>query len=75
MILMVNMLGYFLSHYPQQFILTESQRTLILQTMLFFIWLAGGAGVFAKVETSIGHQGWLFTDAVRYTVASGEGTS
>lgn len=51
MLLMVNMLGYFLGHYPQHFTLTDHQRTLILQTMLFFIWLAGGAAVFSRVES------------------------
>lgn len=35
------MLGYFLGQYPPDFALTESQRTLIIQTMLFFVWLAG----------------------------------
>lgn len=54
MLLMVNMLGYWLGHYPQHFALTESQRTLILQTMLFFIWLAGGAAVFSRVEGTYG---------------------
>lgn len=49
MILMVNMLGYFLGHYPQHFDLDDDQRTLILQTMMFFFWLAGGAAVFSKV--------------------------
>lgn len=63
-LLLVNMLGYFLGHYPQRFTLTEAQRTLILQTMMFFLWLAGGAGVFSRVEQDIGGQGWLFTDAV-----------
>lgn len=68
---MANMLGYFLGHYPQQFNLTDSQRTLILQTMLFFIWLAGGAAVFQRVENSneisesiSGMSGWSFPDAV-----------
>lgn len=60
MILMVNMWGYFLGHYPQHFELTDEQRNLILQTMMFFIWLAGGAGVFAKV------CGWLFVDALYF---------
>lgn len=54
MLLMVNMVGYFLGHYPQHFTLTESQRTLILQTMLFFLWLAGGGGVFSAVEKRFG---------------------
>ncbi|KAA8571916.1 hypothetical protein EYC84_001865 [Monilinia fructicola] len=35
-VLMVNMLGYFLGHYPQHFELDDNQRTLILQTMMFF---------------------------------------
>ena len=58
MILMLNMLGYFLGHYPQHFELSDDQRNLILQTMVFFCWLAGGAAVFAKVE------GWSFVDSV-----------
>ncbi|KAG9242554.1 hypothetical protein BJ878DRAFT_569235 [Calycina marina] len=47
--LMINMMGYFLGHYPQHFDLDDDQRTLILQTMMFFFWLAGGAAVFATV--------------------------
>ena len=60
MLLMVNMLGYFLGHYPQHFELSEEQRNLILQTMMFFIWLAGGGGVFARVS------GWAFVDALYF---------
>jgi potassium channel subfamily K, other eukaryote len=60
MMLMVNMWGYFLGHYPQHFELTDEQRTLILQTMMFFIWLAGGAGIFAKVS------GWQYVDALYF---------
>ncbi|KAK5729025.1 Potassium channel [Elasticomyces elasticus] len=68
MLLMVNMLGYFLGHYPQHFTLTDSQRTLILQTMLFFIWLAGGAAVFWKVETLYGggDQDWSYVNALYF---------
>lgn len=57
MLLMINMTGYFLGHYPQHFTLTDHQRTLILQTMLFFIWLAGGAAVFSTVENEYGGAG------------------
>ena len=32
-LLMVNILGYFLGHYPQHFDLTDEQRNLILQTV------------------------------------------
>ncbi len=60
MALMLNMLGYFLGHYPQHFELSDDQRNLILQTMMFFIWLAGGAAVFAKT------QGWSFVDSLYF---------
>ncbi|EXJ82611.1 hypothetical protein A1O3_06424 [Capronia epimyces CBS 606.96] len=60
MILMVNMWGYFLGHYPQHFTLTDEQRNLILQTMMFFVWLGGGAGVFSRIE------GWTYPDAVYF---------
>jgi len=66
---MFNMLGYFLGHYPQRFELTEHQRTLILQTMLFFIWLAGGGAVFSKIE-SMGSKNreWSFVDGVSFLI-------
>ena len=60
MILMVNMLGYFLGHYPQHFTLTDEQRNLILQTMMFFLWLAGGAAVFGRIEH------WSYVDALYF---------
>ncbi|OJD29328.1 voltage-gated potassium channel [Diplodia corticola] len=66
MILMINMVGYWRGHYPQTFTLTESQRTLILQTMMFFIWLAGGAGMFARIETLHGQDNWTFANALYF---------
>ncbi|KAI9757230.1 MAG: hypothetical protein M4579_003530 [Chaenotheca gracillima] len=60
MMLMVNMLGYFLGHYTQHFQLTDHQRTLILQTMMFFFWLTGGAAVFSKV------CGWSYADSLYF---------
>lgn len=60
MILMINMLGYVLGHYPQHFDLNDEQRNLILQTMMFFIWLAAGGGIFAKVS------GWSYVDALYF---------
>lgn len=59
--LMANMIGYVRGHYPQHFQLTEDQRTLIVQTMMFFLWLAGGAGVYARLEH------WQYIDAVSTT--------
>lgn len=72
MILMINMLGYFLGHYPQHFELTDEQRNLILQTMLFFIWLAGGAGVFVKVSGSQYVDMLYFCDVTILTVGFGD---
>ncbi|KAK5118775.1 hypothetical protein LTR85_007981 [Meristemomyces frigidus] len=69
MLLMLNMLGYFLGHYPQRFTLTESQRTLILQTMLFFIWLAGGGGIFSRIEQAYGNgeKDWSYVNALYFS--------
>ena len=61
MILMVNMWGYFLGHYPQHFTLSDEQRNLILQTMMFFIWLGGGAAVFSTIEPT-----WSYPDALYF---------
>lgn len=58
---MVNMWGYFLGHYPQHFTLTDEQRNLILQTMMFFLWLAGGAAIFARTSDE-----WQFVDALYF---------
>ncbi|KAK3390968.1 hypothetical protein B0H63DRAFT_557841 [Podospora didyma] len=63
-ILTVNMIGYFRGHYPQQFHLDDDQRTLILQTMMFFFWLAAGSGVFCALE------GFTYTDALYYADVS-----
>ncbi|KAF2667385.1 voltage-gated potassium channel [Microthyrium microscopicum] len=62
--LLGNFVGYIRGHYPQHFELTESQETLIVQTMLYFIWLAGGAGVYSKLE------GWAYTDALYWTAVT-----
>lgn len=60
MLLMVNMVGYMLGHYTRHFDLTDEQRNLILQTMVFFVWLAGGGGIFARL------CGWTYTDALYF---------
>ncbi|KAF1836450.1 outward-rectifier potassium channel TOK1 channel [Decorospora gaudefroyi] len=60
------MLGYFLGHYPENFALSASQRTLILQTMTFFIWLGGGAAAFSKLEQDAGQESWGFADALYF---------
>ena len=68
-LLITNMIGFFLGHYPERFELTDHQRTLILQTMLFFIWLAGGAAVFSHLEglkNPDDRQAWAFVDALYF---------
>ncbi|KAL5113472.1 hypothetical protein ACEQ8H_008636 [Pleosporales sp. CAS-2024a] len=50
--------GAWRGHYSKNFQLTSSQRTLMLQTISFMVYLLLGALVFCKVE------GWSFLDAV-----------
>ena len=72
MILMINMLGYFLGHYPQHFELDDDQRTLILQTMMFFFWLAGGAGVYSRVCGFTYADALYFCDVTVLTIGFGD---
>ncbi|KAI9054990.1 hypothetical protein LZ554_002133 [Drepanopeziza brunnea f. sp. 'monogermtubi'] len=72
MLLMVNMLGYFLGHYSQHFELDDDQRTLILQTMMFFSWLAGGAAVFQKVSGMSYANALYFCDVTVLTIGFGD---
>ncbi|CAK7232523.1 Potassium channel [Sporothrix curviconia] len=64
LMLIVNMFGYVRGHYPQRFDLDDDQRTLILQTMLFFFWLAGGAGIYTRLE------GWSYSNALYFADVS-----
>ncbi|CAG8028911.1 unnamed protein product [Penicillium salamii] len=50
--------GAWRDHYSREYNLTTSQRTLMLQTIIFFIYLLGGAAVYARIEH------WRFLDAV-----------
>lgn len=61
LILTINLLGYLLGHYPQHFALSNSQRTLILQTTAFGIWLIVGAAIFQKLI------GISFSDALYFS--------
>lgn len=57
-LMVFNVYGAFKGHYPKEFKLTMSQRTLMLQTISFMVYMLGGAAVYARVET------WKFLDAV-----------
>lgn len=74
-ILMVNMLGYILGHYPQHFALTDDQRTLILQTTSFMIWLAIGAVIFHKVLDIPFADALYFSDVTVLTLGFGDITA
>ena len=50
--------GALKGHYSKEFKLTISQRTLMLQTIVFMVYLLLGALVYSKIE------GWRFLDAV-----------
>ena len=54
----VTAYGALRSHYPLDFQLTASQRTLMLQTIMFLLYLLLGALVFSKLED------WAYLDSV-----------
>ncbi|KAH7243821.1 hypothetical protein B0J15DRAFT_565141 [Fusarium solani] len=56
--------GALTGRYRKDFILTLSQRTLMLQTIMFLTYLLLGAYVFSQVE------GWNYLDAVYWTVVT-----
>ncbi|KAK0743793.1 potassium channel [Schizothecium vesticola] len=51
-------------HYPKDFMLTASQRTLMLQTIMFLLYLLLGALVFCKIEK------WNYLDAVYWAAVT-----
>ncbi|KAI4256463.1 MAG: hypothetical protein LQ352_002069, partial [Teloschistes flavicans] len=57
----VTVYGAYKGHYPKEFKLTMSQRTLMLQTISFMVYMLLGALVFYHVE------GWQYLDAVYFT--------
>ncbi|KAL9027018.1 MAG: hypothetical protein Q9196_004404 [Gyalolechia fulgens] len=57
----VTVYGAYKEHYPQEFKLTMSQRTLMLQTISYMVYLLAGAAVYYRVE------GWKFLDCVYFT--------
>ncbi|KAF7173156.1 hypothetical protein CNMCM5623_005375 [Aspergillus felis] len=71
-ILIINMLGYLLGHYPQYFALTDGQRTLILQTLSFVIWLLIGAVIFSRVIDISFADALYFSDVTILTVGFGD---
>ena len=56
--MMFTIYGALKGHYSKEFKLTISQRTLMLQTIAFMVYLLLGALIYSKIE------GWQFLDAV-----------
>ncbi|KAF8862250.1 voltage-gated potassium channel [Acephala macrosclerotiorum] len=57
-LMLITVYGAYSGHYDKEFKLTMSQRTLMLQTISFLVYLLLGALVFSHIE------GWKFLDAV-----------
>ena len=57
-LMVVTVIGAYKGHYHKDFNLTMSQRTLMLQTIAYLVYLLGGAAVFAHIED------WLFLNGV-----------
>jgi potassium channel subfamily K len=74
-ILMINMLGYFLGKYPQHFLLTDEQRTLILQMTAFVIWLLIGAAIFQQLLGISFADALYFCDVTVLTLGFGDITA
>ena len=56
--MVVTVIGAYRGHYSKDFQLTMSQRTLMLQTIAYMVYLLSGGAIFARIE------GWLFLDGV-----------
>lgn len=57
-LMVITVYGATEGHYPKNFELTMSQRTLMLQTISFMVYMLAGAAVYAHIEQ------WKFLDAV-----------
>jgi potassium channel subfamily K len=57
-LMVVTVIGAYLGHCNKEFKLTMSQRTLMLQTISFLVYLLVGSVIYSHIE------GWYFLDAV-----------
>jgi potassium channel subfamily K len=58
LLMVITVIGAYLGHYEKEFRLTLSQRTLMLQTIGFMVYLLIGALIYSNIE------GWKYLDAV-----------
>lgn len=57
-LMLVTVYGAYRGHYDKEFQLTMSQRTLMLQTISYFVYLLAGSAIYSHIE------GWKYLDAV-----------
>jgi len=57
-LMVMTVYGAYAGHYPKEFKLTMSQRTLMLQTISYLTYLLCGAAVYCNIEQ------WMFVDTV-----------
>ncbi|KAK9327139.1 hypothetical protein V1520DRAFT_394079 [Lipomyces starkeyi] len=67
-----NLVGHLRGYYPASFILTSSQRSLMLQILCIIIWLAGGGGLFAGIEDYSYGDAVYFCDVTILTIGFGD---
>ncbi|KAL2019211.1 hypothetical protein VTK56DRAFT_10011 [Thermocarpiscus australiensis] len=63
-LMVVTYIGAQIGRYPKDFMLTPSQRTLMLQTIMFLLYLLLGALLFGKIEE------WSYLDAVYWAAVT-----
>ncbi|KAK4461576.1 hypothetical protein QBC42DRAFT_269864 [Cladorrhinum samala] len=63
-LMLITFLGALGGHYPKDFVLTASQRTLMTQNIMLLFYLLIGALVFSKIE------GWDYLDAVYWSTVT-----
>ncbi|KAK9351746.1 hypothetical protein V1523DRAFT_452553 [Lipomyces doorenjongii] len=71
-VLTCNLVGHLRGHYPARFILTSSQRSLMLQILCITIWLAGGGGLFAGIQDYSYGDAVYFCDVTILTIGFGD---
>ncbi|KAK9451501.1 uncharacterized protein V1518DRAFT_408712 [Limtongia smithiae] len=67
-----NECGHLLGLYPASFILSSSQRMLMLQIIFIAVWLGGGGGLFAHLENINYADGIYYCDVTILTIGLGD---
>ncbi len=71
-LMVVTYAGAQAGRYPKDFMLTASQRTLMLQTIMFVLYLLLGALVFSKIEDWDYHDAVYWAAVTLFTVGFGD---